>query len=94
MTQIRVLADDEPLVRGGLRAILESEPDLVVAGEAGDGAEVVTQARRLRPDVVLMDVRMPRVDGITATRQLSQFAGIPAETGQRRRLRQRRPHGP
>jgi len=79
VTQIRVLlADDEPLVRGGLRAILESEPDLVVAGEAGDGAEVVTQARRLRPDVVLMDVRMPRVDGITATRQLSQFDGGPA----------------
>ena len=79
MTQIRVLlADDEPLVRGGLRAILESEPDLVVAGEAADGAEVVTQARRLRPDVVLMDVRMPRVDGITATRQLSQFDGGPA----------------
>ena len=79
MTQIRVLlADDEPLVRGGLRAILESEPDLVVAGEAGDGAEVVTQARRLRPDVVLMDVRMPRVDGITATRQLSQFDVGPA----------------
>ena len=79
MTRIRVLlADDEPLVRGGLRAILESEPDLVVAGEAADGAEVVTQARRLRPDVVLMDVRMPRVDGITATRQLSQFDVGPA----------------
>lgn len=76
MTQIRVLlADDEPLVRSGLRAILESEPDLIVAGEAGDGAEVVAQARRLRPDVVLMDVRMPRVDGIMATRQLSQFDG-------------------
>ena len=76
MTQIRVLlADDEPLVRSGLRAILESEPDLTVAGEAEDGAAVVAQARRLRPDVVLMDVRMPRVDGIEATRLLGQFDG-------------------
>ncbi|MDR0343871.1 MAG: response regulator transcription factor [Nocardiopsaceae bacterium] len=74
MSQIRVLlADDEPLVRSGLRAILESEPDLTVAGEADDGAAVVSQARRLRPDVVLMDVRMPRVDGIAATRLLGQF---------------------
>ena len=76
MTQIRVLlADDEPLVRSGLRAILESEPDLAVAGEADDGAAVVAQARRVRPDVVLMDVRMPRVDGIAATRLLGQFDG-------------------
>ena len=76
MTQIRVLlADDEPLVRSGLRAILESEPDLTVVGEADDGAAVVAQARRTRPDIVLMDVRMPRVDGIAATRQLGQFEG-------------------
>ena len=76
MTQIRVLlADDEPLVRSGLRAILESEPDLTVVGEADDGAAVVAQARRTRPDVVLMDVRMPRVDGIAATRLLGQFDG-------------------
>ena len=76
MTEIRVLlADDEPLVRSGLRAILESEPDLTVAGEAEDGAAVVAQARRIRPDVVLMDVRMPRVDGIAATRLLGQFDG-------------------
>jgi len=76
VTQIRVLlADDEPLVRSGLRAILESEPDLTVAGEAEDGAAVVAQARRIRPDVVLMDVRMPRVDGIAATRLLGQFDG-------------------
>ncbi|HEY9243769.1 MAG TPA: response regulator transcription factor [Streptosporangiaceae bacterium] len=73
---IRVLlADDEPLVRSGLRAILESEPDLTVVGEADDGAAVVAQARRTRPDIVLMDVRMPRVDGITATRQLARFDG-------------------
>jgi DNA-binding NarL/FixJ family response regulator len=76
VSQIRVLlADDEPLVRSGLRAILESEPDLTVAGEAEDGAAVVAQARRIRPDVVLMDVRMPRVDGIAATRLLGQFDG-------------------
>ncbi|MBO0770603.1 MAG: response regulator transcription factor [Actinobacteria bacterium] len=76
MTRIRVLlADDEPLVRSGLRAILESEPDITVAGEADDGAAVVAQARRLRPDVVLMDVRMPRVDGIAATRLLGRFDG-------------------
>ena len=76
MTRIRVLlADDEPLVRSGLRAILESEPDMTVVGEADDGAAVVAQARRTRPDIVLMDVRMPRVDGIAATRQLGQFEG-------------------
>lgn len=76
MTVIRVLlVDDEPLVRSGLRAILESEPDLAVVGEADDGAAAVSQARRTHPDIVLMDVRMPRVDGIAATRLLGQFDG-------------------
>jgi DNA-binding NarL/FixJ family response regulator len=76
VTAIRVLlADDEPLVRSGLRAILESEPDLTVVGEADDGAAAVAQARRVRPDIVLMDVRMPRIDGIAATRQLGQLDG-------------------
>ncbi|HYJ68635.1 MAG TPA: response regulator transcription factor [Nocardioidaceae bacterium] len=71
MTAIRVLlVDDESLVRAGLRAIIEAEPDLEVVGEAGDGAEAVAQVRGLRPDVVCMDVRMPRVDGIAATRLL------------------------
>ena len=65
---LRVLVvDDEPLVRQGLRLILESEPDLAVVGEAGSGAEAVTLARVLEPDVVCMDVRMPDVDGIRAT---------------------------
>ncbi len=74
VTAIQVLlVDDEPLVRSGLRAILESEPDLTVVGEADDGAAAISQARRTRPDIVLMDVRMPRVDGIAATRQLAQF---------------------
>ncbi|MGH3683180.1 MAG: response regulator, partial [Natronosporangium sp.] len=57
-------------VRAGLRAIIEAQPDLVVLGEAADGAEVPPLVRRLRPDVVLMDVRMPAIDGIQATRQL------------------------
>ncbi|WP_426303093.1 response regulator [Arthrobacter sp. R-11] len=68
---IRLLVvDDEPLVRSGLRAILDGEPGLEVVGEAGDGAEVPALAARLRPDVVLMDVRMPGIDGIQATRLL------------------------
>jgi DNA-binding NarL/FixJ family response regulator len=68
---IRVLvADDQALVRAGFRAILEAQDDLEVVGEAGDGGEAVAIARELRPDVVLMDVRMPGVDGIEATRRL------------------------
>ncbi|MFD2026499.1 response regulator [Promicromonospora aerolata] len=67
-TPVRVLvADDEPLVRSGLRLILDAEPDLQVVGEAGDGAQAVELARTLRPDVVCMDVRMPGVDGLRAT---------------------------
>ncbi|MFF8955881.1 response regulator [Streptomyces sp. NPDC014894] len=63
-----LLVDDEPLVRAGLRAVLEAQPDIEVAGEAADGAAVVPLVRRLRPDVVAMDVRMPLLDGIAATR--------------------------
>jgi DNA-binding NarL/FixJ family response regulator len=70
-----LLVDDEPLVRSGLRAILESEPDLAVVGEADDGAAAISQARRTHPDIVLMDVRMPHVDGIAATRLLGQLDG-------------------
>jgi DNA-binding NarL/FixJ family response regulator len=70
---IRVLlADDQGLVRAGFRMILTSEPDLDVVGEAGDGLEATERAAALRPDVVLMDVRMPGVDGIEATRQITQ----------------------
>jgi DNA-binding NarL/FixJ family response regulator len=68
---IRVLvADDQALVRAGFRAILEAQEDLEVIGEAADGAEAITIGQELRPDVVLMDVRMPGVDGIEATRRL------------------------
>ncbi|MGH3458122.1 response regulator [Aeromicrobium sp.] len=70
--RIKVLiADDQALVRTGFRKILESEPDLDVVGEAGDGGEAVDAAMRLRPDVVLMDIRMPRVDGLEATQRLA-----------------------
>ncbi|MEV4441867.1 response regulator transcription factor [Streptomyces sp. NPDC049577] len=71
VTPLRILlADDERMVRTALRAILGAEPDLEVVGEAGDGAEAVSLARELRPDVVLMDVRMPGVDGIRATERI------------------------
>ena len=75
---IRVLlADDQRLVRSGFRMILRSDPELEVVGEAADGVEAVALARTLRPDVVLMDVRMPRVDGIEATRQIGTMTEPP-----------------
>ena len=69
MTNI-LIADDQALVRVGLRKILEVEPDTSVIGEAADGEEAVREARRLRPDVVMMDIRMPVLDGIEATRRI------------------------
>jgi DNA-binding NarL/FixJ family response regulator len=69
---IRVLiADDQALVRAGFRKLLESAPDIEVVGEVADGREAVDQARRLQPSIVLMDIRMPRLDGIEATRRLT-----------------------
>jgi DNA-binding NarL/FixJ family response regulator len=66
-----VLADDQALVRAGFRALLDAQPDIEVVGEAADGADAVRVAVRERPDVVLMDIRMPGVDGLEATRQIA-----------------------
>lgn len=76
--RIRVLlVDDEMLVRSGLRMILETTDDIVVVAEARDGAEAIAAVRRLRPDVVLMDVRMPGMDGLTAARELGTLPEPP-----------------
>lgn len=75
---VRVLvADDQPLVREGLRKIFEVDPELDVVGDVGDGRAAVEAARRLRPDVVVMDIRMPVLDGIEATRQVTRLEHPP-----------------
>jgi DNA-binding NarL/FixJ family response regulator len=77
---IRVLiADDEALVRGGFRVLVDTEPGMVVVGEAADGATAVELARQTHPDVVLMDIRMPGVDGLSATQEIAadpELAGV------------------
>ncbi len=72
-----LIADDQQLVRAGFRLILDHNPGIDVVGEAADGVEALAQARRLNPDVVLMDIRMPRMDGIEATRQIIRLPSGP-----------------
>ena len=75
---VRVLVcDDQPLIRAGIRTLLGTQPDIEVVGEASDGSAAVTATTRLRPDVVLMDVRMPGTDGITATGRIARGEGSP-----------------
>ncbi len=77
MTPLRlVVVDDEPLVRQGLRTVLELDPDLQVVAEAGDGLEAVERVRAHRPDLLLVDIRMPRLDGIETTRRITADPGL------------------
>ena len=71
-----VLADDQELVRAGFKVLLDVSDDITVVGEAADGAEAVALARSARPDVVLMDIRMPVLDGIQATREIAATRGL------------------
>ncbi|MER6983402.1 response regulator [Streptomyces carpinensis] len=71
-----ILADDQSLVRAGFKALLDAQPDIEVAGEAADGEEALRMVREMRPDVVLMDIRMPSLDGLAATRRLTEDADL------------------
>jgi DNA-binding NarL/FixJ family response regulator len=71
-----LLADDQALVRGGFRALLDAEDDIAVVGEAGDGRQAVSLTRQKKPDIVLMDIRMPGLDGLEATREVASDSGL------------------
>lgn len=71
MTISVLIADDQQIIRAGLSTILDGQPDITVVGQAADGDEAITMARQMRPDVCLFDIRMPRIDGVEATRQLA-----------------------
>ncbi|MGH9224002.1 MAG: response regulator [Acidimicrobiales bacterium] len=71
-----LLVDDQPLLRTGFRMILDAEPDITVVGEAADGWEAIEAVQRLKPDVVVMDIRMPRLDGVEATRRLGDATKV------------------
>ena len=73
-----LLADDHAVLRAGLRALLSAEPDMEVIGEAGDGIEAVARARELKPNIVVMGIAMPKLNGLAATRQIAQ-AGLPSK---------------
>jgi DNA-binding NarL/FixJ family response regulator len=76
MSTTVLIADDQPLMRTALRMSLAAEPDFEVVGEAADGLQAIELAARLRPDVIVMDIRMPKLDGVAATRQLTESAGV------------------
>ena len=79
MTKSRILlADDQALLRHGLQMMIDAQPDMEVVGQAGDGAEAIEMTARLRPDIVMMDLRMPRVDGVEATRRICGPGGASA----------------